>query len=227
MSDQVNRSSALITWLVGATWTLASQSAEVFMQPFFLTASLGVLLCLATHVEARAEVLTAKQIAKQLNLQGHVEGGFFRRTYASEKSLVTPGGDERLAMTSIFYLLAAESPIGHFHKNRSDIVHYFHLGDPITYHLLDEDGRYSTVVMGPDLDAGQVLQLTVPGGVWKASQIPSNGIHGYGLISEAVSPGFEYADMTLGYAEDMVRLFPQHADLVKELSHQRHSDSTQ
>jgi len=196
------------------------------MQPFFLTASLGVLLCLATHAGVQADGLTAQQIAKQLNLQGHVEGGFFRRTYASDKSLVTPGGDKRLAMTSIFYLLAAESPIGHFHKNRSDIVHYFHLGDPITYHLLDEDGRYSTVVMGPDLGAGQVLQLTVPGGVWKASQIPSNGIHGYGLISEAVSPGFEYADMTLGYADDMRRWFPQHTGLVNKLSHQRPPEPT-
>lgn len=197
------------------------------MQPFFLTASLGVLLCLATHAGAQAEGLTAQQIAKQLNLQGHVEGGFFRRTYASENSVVAPGGDERLAMTSIFYLLAAESPIGHFHKNHSDIVHYFHLGDPITYHLLDEDGGYSTVVMGPDLAAGQVLQLTVPGGVWKASQIPNDGVYGYGLISEAVSPGFEYADMTLGYADDMLRWFPQHAGLVNELSHQRPIESAQ
>ena len=73
--------------------------------------------------------------------------------------------------------------------------------------------------MGPDVAAGQVLQLTVPGGVWKASEIPNNGVHGFGLISEAVSPGFEYADMTLGYYEQMRALFPQHDALLKQLTH--------
>ena len=62
--------------------------------------------------------LTAEAVAEQLQLDGHMEGGFFRRTYESDYRLLTPGGDERLSMTSIFYLLAAQSPIGHFHLNR-------------------------------------------------------------------------------------------------------------
>ena len=163
--------------------------------------------------------LTAEELVELLNLGGHVEGGFFRRTYAADYRLLTPGGDERLSMTSIFYLLAAESPVGHFHLNRSDIVHYFHMGDPITYYLLHPDGGLEIVVMGNDLRAGHVLQLTVPGGVWKASQIPSDGEHGFGLISEAVSPGFEYADMTLGYRSRMLAQFPEHRSLLVHLSH--------
>ncbi|MBE59537.1 MAG: cupin [Gammaproteobacteria bacterium] len=163
--------------------------------------------------------LSAEELVELLNLGGHVEGGFFRRTYAADYRLLTPGGDERLSMTSIFYLLAAESPVGHFHLNRSDIVHYFHMGDPITYYLLHPDGELEIVVMGNDLRAGHVLQLTVPGGVWKASQIPSDGEHGFGLISEAVSPGFEYADMTLGYRSRMLAQFPEHRALLVHLSH--------
>ncbi|MDG1704428.1 MAG: cupin domain-containing protein [Pseudomonadales bacterium] len=159
------------------------------------------------------------ELVEYLNLDGHVEGGFFRRTYASDYTLPTRAGDRRLSMTSIFYLLAAQSPIGHFHLNQSDIVHYFHLGDPITYHLLYPNGDYQRVVMGPDLRQGQLLQLTVPGGVWKASEIPGDGDHGFGLISEAVSPGFEYADMTLGQQDQMLARFPQHQKLVKRLSH--------
>ena len=27
------------------------------------------------------------------------------------------------------YLLNSESPVGHFHRNKSDIVHFFHMGD--------------------------------------------------------------------------------------------------
>ena len=192
-----------------------------------LRTALGVLLILGASAFAEpssstpASRLTASELVKYLGLDGHVEGGFFRRTYASDYTLLTVDDGERLSMSSIFYLLAAESPIGHFHLNRSDIVHYFHLGDPITYHLLHPTGELETTVMGSDVRNGQVLQLTVPGGVWKASEIPSDGSHGFGLISEAVTPGFEYDDMTLGYKDLLMARFPQHQALVKRLSHAR------
>ena len=120
-------------------------------------------------------------------------------------------------MTSIFYLLTTDGPIGHFHRNRSDIVHYFHLGDPIEYVLIHPDGRLETVEMGPDPTRGQRLQLTVAGGVWKASRL-TEGPAGYGLISEAVTPGFDYADMTLGRTSDLIARFPDHTDVIRPLS---------
>ena len=186
---------------------------------FAILLILGVGGCSETSDATTAPRLTASELAEHLGLDGHVEGGFFRRTYASDYALLTADDRERLSMSSIFYLLAAESPIGHFHLNQSDIVHYFHLGDPITYYLLYPTGELTTVVMGSDIRNGQVLQLTVPGGVWKASEIPSDGSHGFGLISEAVTPGFEYDDMTLGYREQMLVSFPQHEELIQRLSH--------
>ena len=75
------------------------------------------------------------------------------------------------------------------------------------------------VVLGNDLRAGQRLQMTVHGGVWKASQIPADGEHGFRLVSEAVSPGFEYADMTLANRDELLKLFPQHEKLIRRLSH--------
>jgi hypothetical protein len=158
------------------------------------------------------------ELVQKLGLEAHVEGGYFRRTYAAEdQPRVATGAGERFSMTSIFYLLTRDAPTGHFHRNRSDIVHYFQLGDPITYYLLHPDGRLETVVMGQDVAAGQRLQLTVPGGIWKASSL-GEGPHGYGLISEAVSPGFDYADMTLGDAAALAETFPEHAGLVRRLA---------
>ena len=186
---------------------------------FAILLILGVGGCSETSDATTAPRLTASELAEHLGLDGHVEGGFFRRTYASDYALLTADDRKRLSMSSIFYLLAAESPIGHFHLNQSDIVHYFHLGDPITYYLLHPTGELATVVMGSDIRNGQVLQLTVPGGVWKASEIPSDGPHGFGLISEAVTPGFEYDDMTLGYREQMLVSFPQYEELIQRLSH--------
>ena len=197
------------------------------MQIAGLRTALGVLLILGANAFAEpsdsmpARSLTAAELVEHLGLDGHIEGGFFRRTYASDYTLLTADDRERLSLSSIFYLLAAESPIGHFHLNQSDIVHYFHLGDPITYYLLHPTGKLETTVMGSDVRNGQVLQLTVPGGVWKASEIPANGSHGFGLISEAVTRGFEYDGMTLGYRDVLMARFPQHEALVKRLSHAR------
>lgn len=160
----------------------------------------------------------AAALIEALALEGHIEGGFYRRTYeATGTPRVDAGHGERFSMTSIYYLLTAAGPVGHFHRNRSDIVHYFHLGDPIEYFLIHPDGRLDSFVMGPDPTRGQRLQLTVPGGTWKASRL-RDGSRGYGLISEAVSPGFDYADMTLGRTSTLIEAFPQHADLIRALS---------
>lgn len=165
-----------------------------------------------------SDIPSAEQIAKALGLEGHVEGGFFRRTYqADHRELLNVDGGKRYLMTSIFYMLTKQSPVGHWHVNKSDIIHYYHLGDPVEYSLIYPDGRLETVRMGSDVFSGEKLQLTVKGGVWKSSQLIDQGV-GYGLISEAVSPGFDYKDMTLGEAKKLTNLFPQHKDVINAFS---------
>jgi predicted cupin superfamily sugar epimerase len=151
-------------------------------------------------------------VIEALQLEAHVEGGYFRRTFQADHraKLELPIG-ERFTLTSIFYMLTSDSPIGHWHRNRSDIVHYFHLGAPVTYYLLHPDGSLETATLGSDLAAGQLLQLAVRGGVWKASHLPAGD---YGLISEAVAPGFEYEDMTLGTREQLYALFPEQRAVI-------------
>jgi len=130
-----------------------------------------------------------QELIVALELEPHVEGGYYRRTFQSDHgAMVETGRGQRYSMTSIYYLLTEDSPIGYFHLNQSDIVHYYHVGDAIQYSLIFPDGTLKTVVMGSDVIAGECLQLHVPGGIWKASQL-RDGSTGYGLISEAVSPG--------------------------------------
>ncbi|WP_338524557.1 cupin domain-containing protein [Pseudomonas batumici] len=161
----------------------------------------------------------AQQLVAALNLEPHVEGGYYRRTFQADgRAMLATADGERYLMTSIYYLLTEAAPIGHFHLNRSDILHYYHLGDAIEYSLVFPDGRLKTVVMGSDVRAGQCLQLHVPGGVWKASRLLA-GSTGYGLISEAVCPGFDFADMTLGRCHELVARFPEHARLFELLAH--------
>lgn len=159
-----------------------------------------------------------RDVIARLDLQPHVEGGYFRRTFqADQRAMLQTAGGPRYLMTSIYYLLTEDSPVGQFHFNQSDILHFYHLGDPIEYSMIHADGSLETLVMGNDILAGQHLQMHVPGGIWKASRL-LNGEHGFGLISEAVSPGFDFADMEMGDRRQLIARFPQHRMLIEKLT---------
>lgn len=149
-----------------------------------------------------------KHIIDSLNLEPHPEGGYFRRTYQSTATTpIGPKNASRHLLTSIYYLLTRDSPIGHLHVNRSDILHFHQGGAPIRYILLSPTGELSHFILGNDIKAGQQLQALVPGGWWKASELLESECD-YGLISEAVSPGFEYEDMRFVSKADIEEDYP-------------------
>lgn len=122
---------------------------------------------------------------------------------------MTAGGERPLA-SSIHYLLTADSPIGRFHRNASDITHLWIAGGPIVYGLIAPDGEWRELVLGPEGRAGQRVAFTCPGGWWKSSHLPASGNGEYGLIREIVTPGFDYADHCFADLALFERLFPQH-----------------
>jgi len=136
--------------------------------------------------------VNVNDIIEELDLEKHIEGGHFRRTFCSDR---IAGSDSGQAMaSSIYYLLTKDNPVGHFHKNKSDILHFYHGDGVIRYHLINEQGQYYQVEMGRNLKQGQQLQLMVEGGTWKASELITGD---FALISEVVIPEFRFEDMTL------------------------------
>ena len=155
-------------------------------------------------------------LIRQLGLEPHIEGGWYRRIFqADHRPTIATGAGPRLTLTAIHYMLTDDRPIGHWHLNRSDILHFFHAGDPIDYYLLDRTHGLRRFTLGPNLHAGHRLCLAVEGATWKASRLRDGA---FGLLSEAVSPGFDYEDMTLGNADDLVKQFPQHRPLIKRFA---------
>ena len=153
--------------------------------------------------------MTGEQIIEALGLEPHPsEGGYFRRTYESELTVMN---GTRLMMTSIYYMLTRDRPHGHMHRNKSDIMHYYHCGSSLRYLIISPDGDLQEVRLGQNLAAGERLQLLVRGGDWKISVLEEGD---YALISEAVSPGFDFADNDLATPEIVDRLFP---DLAQKL----------
>lgn len=149
-------------------------------------------------------------LIQTLGLEPHIEGGFYKRSYASSTS-VESGHGLRVAMSSIYYLLTQQQPIGHWHRNRSDIMHYFHAGSALTYWLISPQGCLSKHILSNDITEG-LPQLLVPGGYWKATHLKTGD---YGLLSEAVCPGFDFADMELAEAKQLLAQYPQHEEVIK------------
>ncbi|KIR58999.1 hypothetical protein I314_04983 [Cryptococcus bacillisporus CA1873] len=97
------------------------------------------------------------------------------------------GEDKRLEATLIYYLLTPESYRGKMHMNLHSTFHLHHAGRAL-YTLIrppQKDGDEPTVrrvMMGSNSSLGEVTQLFVPGGWWKASEIPEEDM----LLLEAV-----------------------------------------
>lgn len=139
-------------------------------------------------------MITSEQIIQTLHLKKHCEGGYFYRTFYSEKNVQTENQKIRKQLSSIYYLLTKTDHIGCFTKNKSDLMLYYHLGNPVNIIFLNQDGSISEKILGPDILAGQQLQIACPANICKAYDLT----HGeFCLLGEAVAPGFEYEDMQM------------------------------
>jgi uncharacterized protein len=164
--------------------------------------------------------MDAQTILKQLGLQPHPEGGFYRETYRSQERIAAAAlppryGKDRNLSTAIYYLLTPGS-FSSLHRLQSDEVFHFYAGDPVTMLQLHEDGRAETIVLGQDIRAGQQLQVVVPRGVWQGMLLNDGGA--FALLGATVSPGFDFADFELGTRAALVRQYPSCAALIERLT---------
>ena len=159
--------------------------------------------------------MTAAEIKELLRLRAHpMEGGFFRRTYTSELCVELERG-KRSAGTAIYYLLE-EGTFSEMHKLPSDEIFHFYLGDPVEMLQLWPGGRTKTVVLGPDLAAGQHVQLTVPADVWQGTRLIGEGQ--VALMGCSVYPGFDFKDYTRGSYADLASKWPDQAERIRVLT---------
>ncbi len=159
--------------------------------------------------------MTADKIKTLLNLQPHpVEGGSFRQTYVSEEKVSLARG-VRTAGTAIYYLLEPGT-FSEMHVLASDEIFHFYLGDPVEMLQLYPDGRSAVFVLGPDLAAGQHVQLIVPAGVWQGTRLIGSGK--LTLLGCTVTPGFDFADYRGGSYAALAEKWPAEAERIQALT---------
>ena len=159
--------------------------------------------------------MTANEIKALLKLEPHpVEGGFYRRTYTSPGTVDLPRG-LRAQGTAIYYLLEAGT-FSELHVLESDEIFHFYLGDPVEMLQLHPDGSSAVVTLGPDLSAGQQVQVIVPAGVWQGTRLIGEGR--VALLGCTVTPGFDYADYRSGAYAELAANWPEQSGRIRRLT---------
>jgi predicted cupin superfamily sugar epimerase len=94
---------------------------------------------------------------------------------------------------------------------RSDEVWHHYAGQALRLHLL-EASDHRTVMLGPDLDAGQQHQFIVPAGCWQAAEVLEPG---YALCGCTVAPGFDFEDFEMGTCAGMLAEYPNQRAVIE------------
>jgi uncharacterized protein len=160
-------------------------------------------------------MLNADEIKQLLRLEPHrMEGGWYRRTYTSDVSVALLRG-VRPYSTAIYYMLE-EGGFSEMHVLASDETFHFYYGDPVEMLQLMPDGSSALYTLGPDLQAGQQVQLVVPAGVWQGTRLIGKGK--VALLGCTVTPGFDFADYRNAPAAELIAGWPAEAERIKKLT---------
>ncbi|MDQ2139953.1 cupin domain-containing protein [Alcaligenaceae bacterium B3P038] len=158
--------------------------------------------------------MTPEELVHHLGLQPHPEGGFYRETYRSSERVTCADGLNRSASTAIYYLLC-NGAYSTWHRIRSDETWHFHAGTELHVHELLPGGELRTHRLGAD-PSETVFQATVQAGNWFAAEVahPSS----FALVGCTVAPGFEFSEFELAETELLLRTYPAHEALIKQLA---------
>lgn len=163
---------------------------------------------------------TAQFWIESLQLSQHPEGGWFREVYRADESgreehLPRRFSGDRSFSTAIYFLLSGDD-FSTFHRIQQDELWHFYAGDPLTIHVIDLAGEYSTKVVGRDIHAGQELIVVVKAGCLFGAALENEG--SFALVGCTVAPGFDFADLEMPSREALLRQHPRHRQVIEKLT---------
>lgn len=150
----------------------------------------------------------AQAIIALLQLEAHPEGGRYRRAFCSTEVVQRiPTGEQRPALTSIFYLLIA-GETSDWHRVASDEAWHHYEGAAVELCVCSPHGEDVTIHMLGPLSAQCSPLQVVPAHHWQRAR----PLGDYSLVGCSVGPGFDFADFSLARDLDL-----QHTALRERL----------
>ena len=153
-----------------------------------------------------------KELIDILELQPHPEGGFYKETYRSDQVIE----NDRNLMTSIYFLITGQN-ISRLHRIKSDELWYFHEGSTLKIHTLDQNG-YRCIKLGRDINSNEQPFALVQGNTIFGSNLENESEENYALVSCVVAPGFDFRDFELFTADDLLKDYPEHEEIIQKLT---------
>ena len=131
--------------------------------------------------------VSASAIIRELQLEPHPEGGFYRQTFKDGDA------SERGASTAIYYLLE-KGQSSHWHRvtDASEVWHYY-VGAPLLLHLSLDGKGIETIRLGPSVLDGDRPQAVVPVNGWQSAE----SLGEFTLVGCTVSPGFTFESFVM------------------------------
>ena len=152
----------------------------------------------------------AEYYIEKLNMESHVEGGYFKETFLSED---IDNNDKNL-YSSIYFLLRT-GEVSNFHRLKEDELWYFHAGESLTIYMIDESGNLITKKLGLNIEEGEEPQVLVKKGCIFGSAMNEEG---YALVGCMVAPAFSYNSFELFKREDLLKSYPEHKEVILKLT---------
>ncbi len=154
---------------------------------------------------------------KNLNLQAHPEGGFYKETYRSQENITASslparfGGDRNFS-TAIYFLLRSQDR-SVFHRIKADELWHFYHGSTLSIYILTDQGL-QIQKLGTDLLSGESLQVMVPANCWFGARVEEKET--YALCGCTVAPGFDFQDFEMADRAELLKKYPAYE---KEIVH--------
>jgi predicted cupin superfamily sugar epimerase len=164
--------------------------------------------------------LTADDIRSLLALEPNATCGFVRLTFVSKDAIAAGGlpapfADGRPLGSALYFMVTPEAPV-RLHRIRNDQLYHYYLGDPLEVFLLQADGSSERVVVGPDLRAGQRVQLLIPGNTFHTARLI--GARRWFLGASTEWPGVVPADVEIGDLDTLAAKYPAIAAELREIA---------
>ena len=153
---------------------------------------------------------SAEYYIKNLNMNPHIEGGYFKESFISNDEF----RQDKKLWSSIYFLLRT-GEVSNFHRLKSDELWYYHDGQALTIYMITPEGELIIKQLGKDIENGETPQVIVPKGCIFGSAMNNNG---YSLVGCMVSPAFEYDEFELFKREYLLELYPNYKDIIIKLT---------
>ena len=162
--------------------------------------------------------MNAQYWIDKLDLEPHIEGGYFKQTFVSSEYINLEDGRIREASSNILFLLTASNPC-HLPRLKSEETWFYHYGHSLSIHMIYPDGHYECAKIGNG--ENELLSYTVKRNVIFGSSIDSDCDNDYSIVSCVVSPAFHYEDFEVFTQDELIKQYPHHRNIIKKMAYKK------